>query len=488
MILDVSKWRMRDMWREPDGDLCVRPGVRILAEINETIVGGFSVKNESTGEVWHYIATDEGADGIHLHIYEEDFTEFQDFTWSVTTVEVSAVTHAIVQGQMVICCPELPTLYGLVGSGVGLAEAVASDNPSATALTEVPRGIVVAICNRAVIANGRTLYVSDPIGLDGGDLRTFVGVNVNQRPGIIYGVHEGAHGALVCVTSVGTFALDVDAFAVQVVGMNGSAWRLLSHTGALSFESSCVHRGRVWVVVQDGIALCDVETTEEIALADPTMPRQYGPQITGDFRGGRLFAMNEGPVLALEDFNALWRSDLNAEHFSWWTTLGTMRGVLSRADGGDLILLGDNVWEFTGDFDAGSSIEDADDEDQPRGVILGVVPATALDNMLPRQVQFAAAVDGAVRISIAVRGSVHTADAMPADAFGVVDNEEPGEDNRWSPVPVQTAEIDFGDAEDTEATRDVGLELAAQGCLVRVNPRVSLEVTESAARRPRVKG
>jgi len=60
---------------------------------------------------------------------------------------------------------------------------------------------------------------------------------------------------------------------VQIVGSNGTAWRLLSHLGAHSFLSSCVHRGRVYVLTPDGYAPGDTETLEQTALADPTQPR-----------------------------------------------------------------------------------------------------------------------------------------------------------------------------------------------------------------------
>ena len=60
-----------------------------------------------------------------------------------------------------------------------------------------------------VIADGASLYISDPVAITGGSPRTFVAQNQNQRPGLIVGVHEGANGQLVVVTSAGVPVLVV---------------------------------------------------------------------------------------------------------------------------------------------------------------------------------------------------------------------------------------------------------------------------------------
>lgn len=491
--IDTSKWSMLNMWREADGDLIVRPGLRELFDVAATIVGGFSVKNSYTGETWHYIATDEGAGGIHLHIYDEGFVEWQDFTWAETAVTVRAVTCAVVQGQMLICSPDLPTLYAVVGSGVQYAESIASDNPTTTALTSVPRGIVVAICNRAVIADGRTLYVSDPIGLDGGDLRTFVGQNVNQRPGVVFGMHEGAGGMLVCVTSEGTYGLDADAFAVQVVGMNGTGWRLLSHITAQSFRSTCSHRGRVFALTRDGYAPADVETFDEEKIADPTMPRARGSQIAADFRSCSLFSSNDGPIVACPDAGAFHRSDLQTGTMSWWADQtddpGNLVGMLRSPDGDDLLLFGEHVYAVTGDYDGAAGVDGNPEAlTQPYGTIIGVLRAPAAANMLPRHITHAAAVDGSMQIAVAVRGSEH-ATTVEHDPFALADGDGWSTDGlRWLTVPMAGVRIDFGDRVDTKATRDVGVELSAQGCGVRVNGMAEVELSQSAAFRPQKVG
>jgi len=264
--VDASGWASRNLWHTPDGELCVRPGLRkfYTPDTGYDIVGAFSLRNEYVDEVWTYVAVrDTSTLLVSLLILDENFETFQEFRWGTAAV-IRCITHAVVEGQLVIACPDLPTLFGMVGSSVGFALSVPSDNTATTAI-DVPRGIVTAFCNRFVYADGRSLFFSDPIAADGGDGRTIVGANQNQRPGIIYGLHEGAGGMLVCVTSAGVYGLDADAAAVQIVGSNGTAWRLLSHLGAHSFLSSCVHRGRVYVLTPDGYAPGDTETLEQTA-------------------------------------------------------------------------------------------------------------------------------------------------------------------------------------------------------------------------------
>ena len=494
--IDVSDWKTLNVWRHPDGDACCRPGVRrlreLLADDGLDPVAGFSIKSSYTGTVYHYVVTDEGADGIHLHIYDDDLTEFQDFAWNATSIPVRAVGPCIVQGQMLITSPDLPTLFGMVGSGVIFADAVESDNPSTTALASVPRGICVAICNRAIICNDRSVFVSDPIAFDGGDIRTFVGQNVNQRPGPIYGAHEGAGGGLVVVTTEGTFALDADAFAVQVVGMSGTGWRLLSHLGAISYESSCVHRGRVYCLTKDGVSPCDVESNDEWRLSDQTMPRAFGGAISLlDYRRARMLVLEDGPVVVSDEAQAMWRSDLQTGRVSWWrssyTDLGTMRGVLKPDSGVEWILADGAICSIGGDFDGDDSIESADGSEAVTATIHGVIEASASRNMLPRRVLHAAAVTGENhQISAAVRGSSHGAD-VPVDPFAIADGTEWG-GGSFLTIPMVGAQIDFGDIHDTVATRDVGLELSSAGCLGRINTKPEITLSESAKGRPDAKG
>lgn len=489
--LDVSEWSALNIWREADGDVCVRPGLRSIASTTDTVLGAFSIQLDTTGETFHFAAVSDGS-SVFLKIYDESFTLFQNFTWSTVQVDVPSLTYGIVQGQMLICCPTLPTLFCMAGSGVCLATSVDSDNPSTTALTDVPRGIATSICNRIVIADERTIYVSDPIGLDGGDVRTFVGANVNQRPGQIYGLHETV-GMLVAVTSVGTFGLDVDAFAVQVVGMNGTGWRLLSHIAAFSHQSSCVWRGRVLAMTRDGYTYADTAASDEVSLADPTMPRARGPQIVmPDFRLCRMYASEDGPVIGCPEMRAFHRSDLEGGVHSWWrdwtSTLGDVRGVMTAKSGDSLLCIGSDVLEVTGDFDGTIAITGAEAHAQPYGTFCGVLKAGAIRNMLPRRIYHAAAVDGAMRVAIAVRGSEHFATA-PTDPHALASGVDWGDTSvRWVTTPVVGVRIDFGDITDMVASRDVGIEISTQGCSARVNVRPEIELSESAKTRPNASG
>lgn len=500
-VLDISGWAKRNVWRTATGELCVRPGMRRVYVASDDItatrvVGGFSVRNDFVDEVWTYLAVQDVATRlVTLLVLDEDFVTFQSFVWG-TAANVRAVTHAVVEGQMLICSPDLPTLAGMVGTSVDYAVAVASDNPSTTAIP-VPRGIVTAFCNRFVIADGRALFFSDPLGSDGGDGRTFVGENQNQRPGIVYGLHEGAGGMLVCVTTAGTYGLDADAAAVQIVGSNGTAWRLLSHTSAQSHASSCVHRGRVYTLTVDGWAPCDVETDEETMLSDPMQPRARGPRIElEDFRTCRMLATDDGPLVASNELGAFARGDLQRGVVSWWTFAhadvtglnpGDIVGVARDHDGSEMLIHASGIYRAVGDVDGPIALADFADAAMPIGTFAGLFKASAADNMLPRHIDIAAAVDGARTMMAAVRGSEHSA-TVDTDPMALADARDEWGDLRFLTVPIANAQIDFGDVSDSAATRDVGIEISAQGGGVRFNPAPVLHLSESAKKRPQAKG
>ncbi len=492
-VIDVSKWYKKNIWRTSNGELIVRPGFRRIyaPPTGCTIVAAFSIRNDFVDEVWHYIVTKHASDGIHVLIVDENFDVFQDFKWA-TDGEPRCVTSAVVEGAMMITSPDLPSLFGMVGSGLGYAVAVASVSEFTTIAP--PVGICTSFCNRVAVAQGRSIFFSDAVSNEIGDIRTFVGFNQNQRPGIVYGLHEGAGGMLVAVTSEGTYGLDADAAAVQIVGSNGTAWRLLSHISVHSYLSSCVHRGRVYALTRDGWAPADTESTDEMFLADPILPRARGPRVfADDFRRCRMFALDEGPAVCSVQLEAIHRSDQSHEVSSWWfdqtDNRGDLRGSLRDHDGTELLAMSAGIYRIMGDFDGLIAIAAAEDaSDEVVGTFFSTVDGAANENRLPRKINFAAAVDGAHRILVAVRGSEHSATVDP-DPMGLtigVDNF--GDDLFYTSTPIADAEIDFGDIADTPATRDVGIELSAEGCLTRVNLLPDIEQSKSAKTRAQAKG
>jgi hypothetical protein len=119
--------------------------------------------------------------------------------------------------------------------------------------------------------------------------------------------------------------------------------------------------------------------------------------------------------------------------------------------------------------------------------VFGVLPSRADENLVPRRVDMAAAVDGALRMLVAVRGSEHS-DTVDADPFGITVDTGAWTSGRLIPTPLANTRIDFGRETDTEATREVAVELSAEGALVRMSMRPTIIYSDSAPRRPQSRG
>jgi hypothetical protein len=487
-LLDIRSWTKRNIWRRPTGDLCARPGLRRLSTLSgRRTVAGHSVANPWTFEVWHYIAdTDANGKDLTVRIYDEDFVEWQAYSTGVDGVP-RGFSVAVVDQEVLICSPDMPTLYGLVGSGLVLATKVASDNPNTTALP-IPRGIAATICNRAVIAEGSTLYISDPTAITGGTIRTFVGQNVNARPGVIFGVHEGAGGALVAVTSAGVYVLDSAAFAVGVVGSNGADWRLANHHQSYSYDSSCAVRGRIYALTQRGYALVDVENDEEALLDDPLQPRFYGPRVSSsDWRAARLYSGDDGPLVGYggrlnvanltDGLKSWWDSDVSADF--------SVCGVLRDQDGGLMLLSADGVYQIGGNYDgiftSGAS------GSTTRAVLAGPVPSPPQINQTLRSATWRVGVGGDGEVTFAVRGQQVVSGTPPADSRGVVSAVNSWGDTGivYQPTPLsrldESVNFDFNSG-------DLTMELTTTVQNARVGEVLEYQISESATARKTDRG
>jgi hypothetical protein len=496
-VLDASKWGKLNVWRHPGGGLAVRPGMRRIytPSAGSSIVAAFSVRTDfpGGGDVAHYVVT-RHATGVHVLVLDENLDTFQDFTWSGTDIDPRAVTCAVVDQQIMINSPDLPPLYTMVGIG-GLVFARSVDSDTGDTVIEPPSGITIAVQNRVATASGRLVFFSDPVAIEGGDIRSFVGFNVNQRPGVIFGLHEIEAG-LVAVTTAGTFLLEADAFAVGQVGMNGTAWRQLSSVSAHSFNSTCVHNGRVYALTETGWIACDSPSTAERELSDETMPRARGPAIClPDYRACRMLSAQAGPVIAAPDIGAIHLVDLAHDVSAWWRDWtdepGDLRGILTDHYGGELWAMATGIYRLCGDFDGEIPLADAEDIDQPVGTLFATVPTAADANALPREVNIAAAVDGPLRMFIAVRGNEHEGDAVDADPMGIIFGEDDWSEaapKRWTSTPMANMRAKVGDVEDTTATRDVSLEVSASGALVRLSVMPTITMSKSAPTRPQSEG
>jgi hypothetical protein len=489
MKVDASSWHKVNLWTHPSGELCVRPGLRRIytPESGRKLVGGFSVTNSYTPEVWHYVfdvATTARLD-LKLRVLDETFQTVQVLAINADVVP-RVITHAIVEGMGLICSPDFPTIFFVVGVGLRFAESVESANGTQTAIA-VPRGICTAWCNRVVICDGRSMFVSDPVAATGGDVRTFIGANQQQRPGVIYGVHEARDGDLVVLTSSGVYALAADATVDQIIG--GAIWRLVNHTIATSYASSCTVRGRVYALTRDGWALVDTETDKETRLSEPLMPRALFARVSlEDYRTARLYGTDEGPLVAHDGLSAIHRTDVSRDFSSWWRSSFAadnflVRGTLRELDGTERLLCENGVFAMCGDFDGEIALTSAVAE--VKGVLFGALPRDPEASRLVRHVDVAAAVGGTTsNLGAAVRGSAKRAALEPDGngyTIGVSTWTQAGK--RLTTTPLSSARVDFGPAA-CERTDDVAIEVEASGCLNRISDKLAVDFTPSGTTRP----
>jgi hypothetical protein len=499
---DVTGWAKRNVWTTGDGSLCVRPGFRRIATptAGRRWVGGFSVQNPWTLEVWHYIA-DVSTAGYDLivRVFDDDFVEWQALKTGVDVVP-RGFSFGVVEGEIMIGSPDMPTLWGFVGGPLTIATKVASDNPGTTAI-DVPRGIVCSVLNRIVIADGASLYISDPVAITGGSPRTFVAQNQNQRPGTIFGLHEGAGGNLVVVTSAGVYSLDPSAFAVQIVGSNGTDWRLVNRTEAYSYDSSANVRGRIYALTKRGFILADVEGGDEVRLDEPAVPLYGVVRIASpDWRGERMYAGEDGPIVA---YSGAVYSDsengpalhMSGEVSSWWTagvdsTLIILRGVLRDLDGDPMMLSEDGAFIIGGNADGLAPLPGA--TAQPRAFIFSRLPADPDDNPNIRRIVWAATYLGSQEVGAQVRGEPQiaqttgtTTGTVPADTRCIlIGTTAWGASGVWYQcAPLGTVRFD-GDYSSPDET----VALSAYGGGERIGERVAIETSMSAPKRTPTRG
>jgi len=493
-VIDVSTWDKRNVWHNGAGALCVRPGMRRVAAPSggRRWVGGFSVQNPWTLETWHYVA-DVSTAGLDLvvRILDDDFVEWQSIKVGVDVIP-RGFSYGVVEGEIMIGSPDMPTLWGYVGGALTLATKVDSDNPGTTAIA-VPRGLVTSVLNRIVIADGASIYISDPVSVTGGSPRTFVGQNQNQRPGVVFGLHEGAGGQLVCVTSAGVYALDPAAFAVQIVGSNGTDWRLVNRNVATSYESSCNVRGRIYGLTQDGFTLVDTEGGDVARLDDSVYPGQVRRVQSPDWRVSRVYEGDDGPIVVSDGIAhgstgpLMHWVDTASGVRSWWShSSAVMRGTLRDPDGDVLVLSEDGVYIIDGNSD-GTQACATGSTTEPTAYVFGRLTTDPEDNPIMRRAVWASQASA----RLAIRGKLQTAQGggtlatFTADSRSLIINS-----TNWGSSSVWYQEEPLGNMrwDCMYPTPDLVLELSTDGGLHRFSGSVNVDLSESAKVRTKTRG
>lgn len=480
----------RNIWPLASGELAVRPGLRkeFTPSGGNVVVGGFSIENPLTYEVWHYVLqrTTTANDTVKIYVYDEEWNELIVYDTGADAWP-RIVTKCVTNNEIIIASPDFPTVWGLVGSGLVRATKVESD--SGQSVINVPRGVCVAWASRCVIGDGNALYFSDPVVVQGGSPRTFIGANQWPFEATIYDLHVTDSGRLVVCTSKGVWALDAEASTAGQVP--APAWYQLSDYRSIDYGCTAMIHGRLFGLTRKGYRLIDGSGSEEIAIDDPHVPLKTWPRVViGDYRQERMFASEDGPVVAVEGADALHRTDLSSGTRSWWTMThsgetGDVRGWLRDRHGEEYVLTTKGAYRIAGNFDGDETM--TENATAVTGGFFGEVPmppeASFVFNRLVFGSDTAGTLYGAIRgsgNSGAAESSISLSSNAEAERLGHVIGTDDWDDADilWSEQPLRSIDMDFA-----VSTDDVTIEIAAERPLSRFAFDILIEDETGDARR-----
>ena len=338
MQFKISSWDKRNVDVLPSGEVCVREAMqRLGSAVSSDIMKAWTVRCQTTDVVWHYVLF-FALTGNTLAIYDENLSLIQDFSYRIS-IQVSDASLSLVEDQLIISSPDLPTVWGVVGSGVVKAVSQASVNTMTTALENIPNGLSVSWAGRCVIADRQTMYFSDALYP-----RTYVGQNAIDPPGgVIYGMHVNAGGALIVCTASGVYALPEDAAASGqiVIGV----FSKLTDYQCTGYQNTASCKGRVYGLTKRGYVLIDTQGSDEIMLDEsqstwPALSTGPGRLTFDDYREGRIFAGQDGLYIHMANRYVKY-VNLSTGLESWWasftsTTFANLGGVGFDNDGKEL--------------------------------------------------------------------------------------------------------------------------------------------------------
>jgi len=480
----------RNIWPLASGEVAVRPGLRkvFTPSGGNVVVGGFSIENPLTLDVWHYIAqrTTTTGDTVKIYVYDEEFTELIVYDTGADAWP-RVITHGVTNNEVFIASPDFPTVWGLVGSGLVRATKIESD--SGQSVINVPRGVCAAWASRAVIAEGNAVYFSDPVVVQGGSPRTFIGANQWPFEATIYDLHVSDSGRLVVCTSKGVWALDAEASTAGQVP--APAWYQLSDYKAIDHGCTAMVHGRLFGLTRKGYRLIDGSGSEEIPIDDPHVPLSVWPRIAiGDYRQERMFASEDGPVVCAQGAAAFHRTDLSSGTQAWWTMTHSgedaqVQGWLRDRYGEEYVLTKTGAYFIGGNFDGDETM--AENAEAVTGGFFGEVPmppeASFTFTRLVVGADTASFLYGSIRgsqVKEQAESSISLSSNADDERLGHVIGTDTWDDANvlWSEQPLRSVDFDLA-----VSTDDVTIEMAADRPLSRFSFDLLIEDETGEARR-----
>jgi hypothetical protein len=312
-----------------------------------TAVYAFSIENQNTTEVMHYVIYNNGL----LAIYDEEFVlQFSrvisaESTAGFPEAAIGSFTHAVVNNQLIINSEYLSApIYGVVGGGVIAAVKVASINPDTSALDLLPGGVAV-FGDRMVYSYYNQIFISDP----GTEPRTIVAENTISFGGKVLDMFQaGPNGLFYVFTTAGLYTLPADGLA----GQQSYAGFI---TSSKDYEATQLHnaaysKNTIFGLLDNGV--WDVNNSVNIEFIKWRRGRGLSQTVGNftDFRYGRMYTYENGFICQIG--NSILIIDIVNKFSSWINNINdggtSLVGVLKTRDGKSIFCATDAVFELVG--------------------------------------------------------------------------------------------------------------------------------------------
>jgi hypothetical protein len=495
MQVDTGNFDLRNIEMNQSGELSVRHGAwlmnNILSPDSSALTSSsfdaqraISVKSQFVDDIQIYaIGNSEFNGNLWLQILDEtlSYANRKQIINLGKARQIRAMTSAVVNGQLIISGPDIPTLWGYTGSGLIFAEKQESINVTTETLS-MPNGICASWAGRCVIAKGEALFVSDPLAP-----RTYTAGGVVTLPGICYGLHVSPEGSLIAVTSNGVYGLSSQA-AAQGQAIIGSLQKL-SNYKASDYNCSCLTPKGLYGLTERGVVRIDVDGAEDILLSDGSYVRALTDMISfPSYRVGEVFETQRGLCVSMgtldedadgEFSGGLCMVDFNSNTKSWWTTRGMtrVRSIFESREGEDTFLFEGAAGAAP--FSPRAHVITFDrigrnyggGTNPVKGFVSGLVPTSLEISPVVRHVWLSSD-NGGQNVSCAVRGEYiknnGTLQEAVTAANGVVVGVDFWADSMTDSRRYKTAELKRTRFSFAKKTNDISLEAGAEGSTSRL--------------------